>query len=210
MSWDRYEYNEQSSCACGKSIVIKHCYREDDDWNDWNRSRKGHTGIDIQCPECKSKYHYDSITRHHPYPSCKEDEFYTSEYLVPNGLKIPKVITARSYFGHTAEEKIVCCVTKQTLQDVIEDMKANKYSTRVQMSESRIIVSICSKWLQTKSLNKIIPILQEILESYEQYKWNPDTIAEYKQKETEQIKQNEDTIADVISKSYKLYFNRKD
>ena len=50
MSWDRYEYDEQSSCACGKGIVIKHCYREDDDWN---RSREGCTGIDIQCPECK-------------------------------------------------------------------------------------------------------------------------------------------------------------
>ena len=78
------------------------------------------------------------------------------------------------------------------------------------MPESRIIVSICSKQLQTKSLNKIIPVLQEILESYEQYKWNPDTIAEYKQKENEQIKQNEDMIAYVISKSYELYFFRKE
>lgn len=30
MSWDRYKFDEQSSCACGKGIVIKHCYREDD------------------------------------------------------------------------------------------------------------------------------------------------------------------------------------
>ena len=95
MSWDRYEYDEQSSCTCGKGIVIKHCYCEDDNWNGY---RKGHTGIDIQCPECKSKYHYESITQRNPYPEYKEEEFYTSEYLVPNGLKIPEVITARSFF----------------------------------------------------------------------------------------------------------------
>lgn len=89
MSWDRYEFDEQSSCACGKGIVVKHCYREDDDWN---RSREGCTGIDIQCHECKSKYHYDSITRHYCCPSWKGDGVYTSEYLVPNGLKIPEVM----------------------------------------------------------------------------------------------------------------------
>ena len=207
MSWDRYEYDEQSSCACGKGVVIKHCYREDDDWN---RSREGHTGIEIQCPECKSKYHYDSITRYYWCPPWEGDGVYTSEYLVPNGLKIPKVITARSYFGGTAKEDIVCCVTKQKLRDVIEDMKANKYSTRVQMSESKMLVSICNKNFRTKSLNKIVPILQEILESYEQYQWNPDTIAEYQQKEAKQIKQNEDMIANVISKSYELDFRRKE
>jgi len=108
------------------------------------------------------------------------------------------------------EEDIVCCVTKQTLQNVIEDMKTNKYSTKVKMAESKTIVSICNKRLRIKSLNKIIPILQEILESYEQYKWNPDTIAKYKQKEAEQIKQNEDMITEVISKSYELHFHRKD
>ena len=124
---------------------------------------------------------------------------------------------------HDASEAYLCDVTRpvkkhipqylraeEKLQDVIEDMKTNKYSTRVQMPESRIIVSICNKSLRTKSLNKIIPILQEILDSYEQYEWNPDTIAEYKQKEIKQIKQNEDMIADVISKSYELHFHRKD
>ena len=206
ISWDRYEYDEQSSCACGKGIVIKHCYREDDDWN---RSREGCTGVDIQCPECKSKYHYDSITRYSWCPSWIGDGYYTYEYLVPNGLYIPEVITARSDFGHTVKEDIVCCVTKQALQDVIEDMKINKYSTRVQMSESGTIVSICSKRLRTKSLSRIIPILQEILDSYEQYEWNPDTIAEYKQQENERIKRNEDMITDVISKSYELHFHRK-
>lgn len=206
MSWETYEYDEQSSCACGKGIVIKHCYHEDDDWG---RSRKGYTGIDIQCPECKSKYHYDSITYRSLTP-WDGDDFDTYEYLVPNGSKIPEVITARSYFGGTAEEDIVCCVTKQKLQDVIEDMLVNKYSTRVQMPESKTIVSICNKRLRTKSLNKIVPILQDILESYEQYPWNPDTIVEYQRKEAEQIKQNEDMIASVISKSYELHFHRKD
>ena len=77
------------------------------------------------------------------------------------------------------------------------------------MSESKAIVDICRKRLQTQSLNKIVPMLQEILQSYEQYEWNPDTIAEYKQREKEEIQQNEDKIADVISKSYQLHFHRK-
>lgn len=205
MSWEHYEYDEQSPCACGKGLVVKHCYCEDDDWGS---VRRGYTGIEIQCPECKSKYHYDSITYRSLTP-WDGDDFYTSEYLVPNGLKIPDVITARSYFGGSAKEDIVCLVTKQKLQDVIEDMKASKYSTRVQMPESKTIVKICNREFHTKSLKNIIPILQEILESYEQYQWNPDTIAEYKRKEAEQIKQNEDMIADVISKSYQLHFERK-
>lgn len=206
MSWESYyEYDEQSSCACGKGIVVKYCYCKD---GFWGRVREGHTGIEIQCPECQSKYHYDSIIRR-SLTSWDGEDFDTSEYLVPNGLKIPKVITARSYFGGSAKEDIVCLVTKQKLQDVIEDMKASKYSTRVQMPESKTIVDICSKRLHTRSLNKIVPMLQEILSSYEQYEWNPDTIAEYKKKEKEKIQRNEDTIADVILKSYQLHFHRK-
>lgn len=204
MSWERYDFDEQSPCACGKGKVVKHCYREDDDWN---RSREGCTGVDIECPDCKSKYHYDSITRHRFCPSWKGDGFYTHEYLVPIGLDIPKVITEQSYFGHNAKEEIVCNVTKTELQDVIKDMKENKYSTRVKMIQSKTIVYICEKRLRTKSLNKIIPILQEIYDSYEQYQWNPDTIAEYKRQESEIIKKNEKDIADIISKSYELHFS---
>lgn len=203
MGWDRYNFDEQSSCACGKGKVIKHCYCEDDDRN---RSRTGRTGVDIECPDCKLKYHYDSIIRHRYCPSWKGDGFYTHEYLVPIGLDIPKVIEERSYFGYNIDEKIVCSVTKSELQDIIKDMKENRYSTRVKMIQSKAIICICEKRLCTKSLNKIIPILQEIYNSYEQYQWNPDTIAKYKQQELEKIKKNEENIADVISKSYELDF----
>lgn len=207
MSWDGYEFDKQSSCVCGNGIVIKHCYRE---YDDWNRSRSGHTGIEIQCPDCETKYHYDSITRHRRCPSWEGDGFYTKEYLVPKGLNIPSVITPKSFFYYNHKEEIVSYFTKKELEEVIIDMRESKYSTRVQKDESKLIVSICNKRIHTKSLSKIIPILQEILSSYDKYKWNPVTIAEYKQQEADIIKQNEDNIANVISKSYELHFLRKD
>lgn len=204
MSWDRWDYDEESLCACGKGKVIKHSYREDDDWN---RAREGVTGVDILCPYCKSKYHYGSITRHYFCMPWDGDGISIKEYLVPNGFEIPKVITPQSYFGNNVKERIVCQVTKEELQAVIEDMKSNKYSTRVKMDKSNTIIGICEKGLNTKYLKKIIPILEEILASYEQYEWNPDTIAEYKRQEAERIKQNEKNITDVIAKSYKLDFH---
>ncbi|MGP1405007.1 hypothetical protein [Filifactor alocis] len=204
MSWDRYDFDEQSHCACGKGKVIKHCYREDDDWN---RSREGCTGVDIECSDCKLKYHYVNITRYRYCLPWKGDGFYTHEYLVPIGLDIPKVIEERSCFWCNTKEEIVCSVTKSELQDVIKDMKENKYSTRVKMIQSKTIIYICKKRFRTKSLNKIIPILQEIYNSYEQYQWNPDTIIKYKQQELEKIKKNEENIAEVISKSYELHFS---
>jgi len=67
MSWDRYEFDEQSSCACSKGIVVKHCYREDDDWN---RYREGCTGIDIQCHEpCIQLSILEKNTNFKPYTS---------------------------------------------------------------------------------------------------------------------------------------------
>lgn len=205
MSWERTDYDEQSPCACGKGKIIKHSYYEDDDWG---RNRSGFTGIEIQCSDCKAKYHYDSITRHYSCPSWEGNGFYTKEYLVPKELKIPTVITAKTIFGSGFEEDIVCCLTKKDLEDAVIDMQLNKYSTRVQKDQSRKIIDICNKRIHVRSLKRIIPILQEIIANYEQYEWNPVTIAEYKQKEADEIAKNESNIADVISKSYELHFSR--
>lgn len=90
MSWGTYTYDKFSSCACGKGLVIQHCWQEDDDWN---RSNSGYTGIDINCPDCASKYHIETITRHYNCLPWKGDGVSQTQYLVPNGLKIPSIIS---------------------------------------------------------------------------------------------------------------------
>lgn len=205
MSWDHFYYDKTSSCACGKGIVVKHCHERMDDWN---RIETDCTGFSINCPDCKSKYHVEIIKRHyfcHPWDS---DGICIKEYLVPNGTSIPPIITEKSNFHSNVKEWIVNTVTKQELSDVITDMVNSKYSTRVRLSQSKHIVSICSDALKTKSLKKVVPLLREILSAYDTFEWNPNTIAAYKKHESEVIRTNNIAIAAAISCSYELTFNR--
>ena len=203
MSWDRINTDKYSNCACGQGRVIKHCWQE---YDDWNRSRNGVLGYDIECPNCKNNYHISSITRHYACPSWKSDGISTDEYLVPNGIVLPKVITPTIIQTPSADAEIVSLYSADTITDVIDDMENNRYSTRVCLRESKDIINICNKRLQTKSLNKIVPYLKEILDKYDTYKWNPVTIAEYKRIEQTQIQNNENEIARVVSKSVLLDF----
>lgn len=203
MGWDRIRIDKYSNCACGQGQVIKHCWQEDDDWN---RSRSGVSGYDIDCPDCKSNYHICSITRRHVCPSWKSDGISMYEYLVPNGLKLPKAITPMIIQTDSADAEIVSRYSVETIKNVIDDMNKNKYSTRVYLRESKSIICICNKRLHTKSLSKIVPYLKEIIDKYDTYKWNPVTISEFKKKEQTQIQNNENEIARVVSKSILLDF----
>lgn len=119
MNWDRYTYDKYSSWACGKGLVIQHCWQEDDDWN---RSNSGYTGIDIDCTVCASKYHIQTVTRHYQCHSWEGNGVSKTFYLVPNGERIPSVISRKYDFAETYDEIIVSKFTKQEIQDVILDM----------------------------------------------------------------------------------------
>ena len=203
MSWDRIETDMYSKCACGQGRVIKHCWQEDDDWN---RSRSGISGYDIACPKCNEKYHIDTITRNYVCRPWISDGITVNEYLVPRGLDLPKVITPMTIHPCSADAEIVSKYTEEAITDVIDDMIANKYSTRVQLQDSKNVIRICNKRLHTKSINKIVPFLKEILDKYNIYEWNPVTIAEFRKKEQTIIQNNENEIDRVVSKSYLLEF----
>lgn len=50
MSWEYFEYDISTECACGKGNVIRHILSESDDWG---RSYSQYTGEKIDCPECR-------------------------------------------------------------------------------------------------------------------------------------------------------------
>ena len=204
MSWDRFEYSKIASCACGQGNVIKRCYQEDDDWN---RSRSGVLGYSITCPSCREKYHIDSITRIYYCPlPWKGSGVVTEEYLVPNNMKLPKVITPTCLQTYKLDEDIASKFTREQLKFVIQDMQNSKFSTRVQLDDSKNIVVICEKRLKTKSIQRIVPFLQSIVDKYDDYEWNPNTIAEFRKEEQQRIDDNEKEIQRVIENSFELTF----
>lgn len=206
MSWDRFEYIESAICACGKGTVIKHCYQEDDDWN---RSRNGCTEVRILCQKCKSQYHFESVQQHFFQFRWMGDGIVTKEYLVPNGLRIPAVKIQNTNFNTNPKEAVVNIVTKEELVAIIEEMKCKKYSTQIELLKGKEIINICKKKLKTRSFKKIIPFLQDISASYDTYKWNPITIAEYQKQEAQDIKKNQEEIAGIISQCYELTFQKQ-
>ncbi len=206
MSWDRVEYDEIAACACGAGNVVRHCYEEDDDWN---RSRDGVTGYDINCDKCKNCYHVDSITRYYLCPPWKGDGFVSHIYLVPNGMAIPQVMQPTYIQTYTLDAEIASMYDKAQINAVISDMNNSKYSTRVRLDDSRAIIALVYKRKRMKSLNRIIPILQDVVSRYDSYKWNPVTVAQFKADETKAIMENENKINEVIEKSFELHFCRK-
>jgi len=203
MSWDRFDYTETSNCACGKGKVTRHSYREDDDWN---RTRYGTYGMDIECPECKSKYHIESITRHYFCPSWKGDGVSVRTYLVPNGFTIPAVISARTFVFSKIDERIVAEVPYDGIKAALDDMVVNKYTTRLQSPYSRQIVQMFKKALKKTRLSFITPVLAEILNNYDSYKWTFEKISQFRITERERIESNEAKIAEVLKKSFELNF----
>lgn len=195
-------YDEEAVCACRKGIVTRRCYVDENDWS----TKYRYTAGDILCPECKKKYHAESITRKGFVYPWEGSPFYTEEYLVPNGMEVPEMVVERFSFGCGVKEKIVNISTKQELMDVIRDMEHSKYSTRIALQKSKEIVDICRKELKIQSLKKIIPMLQDILNHYDEYEWNPDTIKAFKEEESKIIRKYKEDIKKIISLSYKLDF----
>ena len=205
MSWDRYEFDEISKCACGNGLVIKHCWREDDDWN---RSRDGVSGYDIECFECRKKYHVQSIKRYYSCYSWEGDGICTTEYLTPKELNMPDPMYKSHIQTKNIDEEIASLFTIDELKSIIVDMTQSKYSTRVKLDKSKRVIRAFNKRRHIKALSKIIPVLHEIVQKYDSYKWHPDTVAEFYRKEDYKIKENRKAIKDIIAKSFELQFTR--
>lgn len=196
MSWEISEYDEYAPCACGEGYVIKHCAFESDDWG---RCRNEIRGYGICCPHCKEKYYVEGITMHYKRREPTDTEYEIYSYLVPNGLRFPTSVRKREFweFYKNAEEEIACTFRKDILANVINDMEKNKSAARVQMPESKEAIKICKRELRSQAVKKIIPYLKGVLENYEAYEWNPDTIAAYREEEKKDRKERERSCCDT-------------
>lgn len=205
MSWDRIEYDEFAKCKCGKGKVIRHMYREEDDWN---RTREECTSEKIDCPECSSKYHIEHHIRYYFCMPWDEDGISDRVFLVPNGIKIPAVKTERSFSFHELDKDIVASIAISEIKVAINDMKENRYTTRLKLDSSKAIVSLYQKRCKKKSLNLIVPFLEEIIQNYDNYEWTLEKIEAYRKIERESIAENKKEIEQAIDLSFELVFGR--
>ena len=161
--------------------------------DDWNRTRGEGTEYEIKCDSCRKKYHIAQSGYH---------------YLVPNGIEMPHGKRRRSFYSFysTVKEEIACSFSQHTLQEVLSDMKANKYSTRLTNDVSKHIVSMYYRRKKRRNLPEIILCLEEIVKNYNNYEWNSDKIKEYRKQEEKEIEDNEAKIDAVIKVSFKLNF----
>lgn len=204
MRWERTEYKEVAPCACGKGTIVRLAYTEDDDWN---RSRSGIINEKIACENCRTQYHIEHVIRHYSCPSWKGDGISDKAYLVPNSLTIPEQISEK-HFSFNVEEEIVSIYSYDEIKAAKADMMKNKYSTRLELENSRRIVSIYEKRYKKKRLAPIIDMLCSIEQQYDKYEWTPEKIAAYRDAEKESIRANEQEIAIAIKQSVPLEFRR--
>lgn len=206
MSWDRIEYDEFAKCKCGKGKVIRHMYREDDDWN---RTREGCISEKLDCPECSRKYHIEHYIQHYSCMSWDGDGISDRVFLVPNGINIPAAKTERSFSFHEFDKDIVASIAISDIKAAIIDMKENRYTTKLKLGSSKVIVSLYQKRYKKKSLNLILPFLEKIVQNYDNYEWTLEKIEAYRKIERESIAENKKEIEQAIGLSYELVF-RKD
>jgi len=205
MSWDTdWDRLEQSSCACGNGSVVRREYSESDDWN---RSRGGYYGQKIQCDDCEKKYKIEGVTKYYNAPPWKSDGIIYTEYLVPLNMTLNLDIKEERLYLNL-DERIVSSFEKEQLNEIVDDMIANKYSTRLKLSDSRYVVGMYESTHKKRGLPKIIELLQGCVSRYESYQWNPLRMKERNEEERLRIEANARIIEDVISKSYKLNFKQ--
>lgn len=202
MSWEiMYDTLEQSRCACGKGIV-RHSYMSMDDWN---RSESGYYGEEIQCNDCHEKYHIEHNITHHPCRPWKSDCISDILYLIPNGMTLKHDVSQKD-FNFSLEEHIVSSFEKDSLQMVIDDMIASKYSTRLKLGDSKCIVDLYYQRYLKRSLPNIITLLQECIYNYDSHEWTCEKMQKYRAQEQRLIEANYQIIKDIISHSYRLEF----
>lgn len=206
MSWDRTEYVETAVCACGKGTIVRHAYREKDDWN---REREKIISEKIYCDACEKKYHIEHYVRYFFQPSWEGDGVMDRAFLVPNNYTIPAEISER-IFRFNLDEQIVATYCLEEILSAKSDMIRNKFSTRLERQSSKEIVKLFAKKYKKRSLSLIVELLSQIESRYEDYKWTPLRMEEYRNQEKIRIKENEQAIQDVLNQSFELSFRRND
>ncbi len=127
---------------------------------------------------------------------------------MPNGIKIPSIKSERRFSFSEIDKEIAANISLSEIKESMNDMTANKYTTRLQLSSSHSIVEIYQKRYKKKSLNLIIPILKEIVHNYDSYEWTPEKIEEYREVERKDIEENKKAIEDALNQSFELDFKR--
>lgn len=205
MSWDRWEYTEYATCACGKGQVVRKAYREDDDWN---RSRSGIISEAIQCPKCEKEYHIEHYVKYTLSPKWEDDGIIDKTYLIPNKMTLSHNVRTKE-FNFSLDEEIVAIFSLNDIENAKNDMVKNKFSTRLELSCSAHIVAMYYGRYKKKSLPPIVELLSKIEKNYSQYKWHYKKYCEYRTKEQTEIKENEKIIQDVIHHSILLNFGER-
>lgn len=204
MSWDRIEYMETAVCACGKGMIVRRAYIEDDDWN---RSRSGIIEEEICCDDCKEKFHIEHYVKHYFCPPWKGNGIVDQTYLVPNDLTIPHALSEKDFF-FSVDEQIVASYRLEEISAAKADMIRNKYSTRLELESSQQIVALYAKKYKKRSLTPIVELLNNIENQYSKYEWTPQRLEDFRNNEKLKIQENEQAIADVLRLSFELDFRR--
>lgn len=204
MSYERMREDlQQATCACGRGKVIRTYYYEMDDWN---RTRDGYEGEEINCDACKTKYHIESTEQHYSCPKWKGDGIVTNFFLVPNGKTLHPAYKNSVHFSYQFKDRCVSDFPLDTLNDVLIDMRENKYSTRLSLEASKKIVKMYYQSYKKKSLPAIIGILQACVDNYYSFEWTYEKKQEYDKELQKEIEERHKMIDEVLSESYPLNF----
>lgn len=207
MSWERmYDRKEQAVCACGEGFVERNSYQEGDDWN---RFREGVENEEIRCDKCAEKYHIEHLVKRYNCMPWDGDGIIDTTYLVPNektfNIQIePKRLPFECFVNFN--ERAVALYSKEDLQAAIEDMKANKYSTRLSLGISQNLVSAYFRDKKSKKLANIIKALDFCIENYDNFEWTYVKVKEFRKEEAKLLKKNEKELQQTLSESYELKF----
>ena len=205
MGWDRIEYQESAPCACGKGRLIRTTYQEDDDWN---RSRFGSFGETVECPECAQKYHIEHLTRYYSQPKWDGDGISDTTYLVENGYSLQYKTSVAKLSFHRLEEEIVAQYTKEEIVQAINDMQTARFSTRLQLPSSQNIVVLYNRRYKKKSLQPITVFLNDCVEKYDTFKWNPVTVKQYYENENRLVQEGQIKLKEALQHAKKVEWKR--
>lgn len=181
MSWeDMGTRIFRAKCACGEGYV-EHSY--DLYGDDWNRYENRNERTEIVCPFCKVAYHLEG------------------NYLVPNGLTL-KDYHPEHKFNFEFDEWLVATFSKEDLSEVLQDMKINKFSTRLSLSNSKYVVS----QFGSRKLANIIPIIEKCITNYDSFTWTKARIEKLKEIQYETNRLLSDIHEMIFKKVHSLEF----